>query len=50
MTNYDDVDGCEKNVKIFVRIFPHERACPSCTRMDVERKVIEALLTCVYGV
>ncbi|XP_076166233.1 uncharacterized protein LOC143146107 [Ptiloglossa arizonensis] len=40
MTNYDDVDGCEKNVKIFVRIFPHERACPSCTRMDVERKRI----------
>ncbi|XP_054011616.1 kinesin-like protein KIF9 [Hylaeus anthracinus] len=46
MTNYDDADGCERNVRIFVRILPLESPCASCIRIDTARKVIEILRSC----
>ncbi|KOC63690.1 Kinesin-like protein KIF9 [Habropoda laboriosa] len=40
MTDNDNASVNEKNVKIFVRIFPVERSCESCARIDTERKKI----------
>ncbi|XP_043265653.1 kinesin-like protein KIF9 [Colletes gigas] len=39
MTNYNDAKDCEKNVKIFVRILPLERFCPSYMNIDAEHKI-----------
>ncbi|CAL7938443.1 unnamed protein product [Xylocopa violacea] len=38
MTDRDDVNADEKNVKIFVRILPLERYCESCAKIDAGRK------------
>ncbi|XP_071867025.1 kinesin-like protein KIF9 [Bombus fervidus] len=38
MTDYDDANVNEKNMKIFIRILPVERPCKSCVRIDMGRK------------
>ncbi|XP_046143083.1 uncharacterized protein LOC114877482 isoform X2 [Osmia bicornis bicornis] len=40
MTNNDDADINQKNIKIFVRVFPFEKLCESCAKIDTERKKI----------
>nr|XP_012136244.1 PREDICTED: kinesin-like protein KIF6 isoform X2 [Megachile rotundata] len=40
MTNNDNPNINEKNIKIFVRVFPVEKSCESCAKIDTERKKI----------
>ncbi|XP_033309607.1 kinesin-like protein KIF9 [Bombus bifarius] len=40
MTDYDDANVNEKNMKIFIRILPVERPCKSCVRIDMGRKKV----------
>ncbi|XP_043518477.1 kinesin-like protein KIF9 [Frieseomelitta varia] len=40
MTDNDDKSINEKNIKIFIRMFPLERPCDSCARVDMKHKKI----------
>ncbi|KAK1125181.1 hypothetical protein K0M31_006521 [Melipona bicolor] len=40
MTDNDDTSINEKNIKIFIRIFPLEKPCDSCARVDMKHKKI----------
>lgn len=37
--NNDNASITEKSIKIFIRIFPFERFCESCAKIDMNRKV-----------
>lgn len=38
--NNDNASITEKSIKIFIRIFPFERFCESCAKIDMNRKKI----------